>query len=403
MIPFSPPHIDDEIVAEVSAALKSGWITTGPRTKAFEHDLAEYCGAKKVLCVNSATAGMELMLRWFGVGEGDEVILPAYTYCSTANVVMHCNAIPVLVDSGASYAIDYDAISAKITSKTKVILPVDIGGMPVDIDRIKAIIEEKKSLFVAENEQQAQLGRILLMTDAAHSLGASYKGKKVGSVCDVAVFSFHAVKNLTTAEGGAIAINLPEGFDINAIYNFLNTLSLHGQNKDALAKTKLGGWRYDIIYPGYKCNMPDVLAAIGAIELKRYESDILPQRKALAAKYSSLLSQYSWAKLPVFETEMQSSSYHLYMLQIENCTELQRDAIIDAIAAKQVAVNVHFQPLPLFSFYSSIGYKMDDYPKAFSHYSCEISLPLYFTLTFEQVETVVQAVVDAVQTVLFHK
>ncbi|MEX2380126.1 MAG: DegT/DnrJ/EryC1/StrS aminotransferase family protein [Vicingaceae bacterium] len=401
MIPFSPPKIYQEIIDEVVDTLKSGWITTGPKTKKLEQNLVEYTGAQKVICLNSATIGMELILRWFGVKEGDEVILPAYTYCATANVVLHCGAKPVMVDVKADFNIDLDEVKSKITSRTKAIIPVDIGGYPCDYDQLNALIrsEEVKSLFKAENEEQKQLGRILLMADAAHSLGAKYKGKKLGREADATVFSFHAVKNLTTAEGGAVALNFPGPFDNEEIYKRLNMKSLHGQSKDALAKT-VGNWRYDVSEAGYKANMTDILASLGLVELQRYDSETIPRRKEIVNQYFEAFKSEKWAELPCFKTEEKESSYHLFMLRINGISESQRDAIIDEIFKQEVSVNVHFQPLPLLSLYKGLGYQMKDYPVAFNNYHREISLPVYYDLSDENVKTVVDAVKNAVHKVL---
>lgn len=403
MIPFSPPRIDQKIIDEVIDTLKSGWITTGPKTKKFEKKLNEYYNAKSTLCISSATAGLEIMLRWFGVGEGDEVIVPAYTYCATANVVLHCGAKPILVDINKDdFNISVKAISNAITYKTKIIMPVDVAGFPCDYDAIYSLIkkDEIKHLFQPKNEVQKQLGRILVLADAAHSLGAIYKNRTVGSIADITVFSFHAVKNLTTAEGGAIAMNLPEPFDNTQIYNYLNVFSLHGQNKDALTKTQNGGWKYDIVCAGYKANMTDILASIGLVEIDRYQNDTLLKRKYIFDKYSTMLSKYQWAELPVYENNGCISSYHAYLLRVKRITELQRDSIIKGIFDKEVTVNVHFQPLPLFSFYKSLGYKMDDYPVAYDNYSRVITLPVYYDLTEEQVDIVANAVISSVEEVL---
>lgn len=402
MIPFSPPRIDQRIIDEVVDTLKSGWITTGPKTKLLEQRYNDYCGTQRTLCLNSATAGMELVLRWFGVKEGDEVILPAYTYAATANVVVHCGAKPVMVDVGKDFNIDVDKIAALITSRTKVIIPVDIAGMPCDLEKIIELVNspEIKSLFNAQNKNQSQLGRILIMNDAAHSAGAVYKEKKAAQYADFSVYSFHAVKNLTTAEGGAICIQLPSIFNADEIYQSLNISALHGQNKDALAKSKLGGWKYDIIEAGYKCNMTDIAASIGLIELERYESETLHKRKAIMDYYQNYFSAFEWAELPTYETQDKTSSYHLYMLRIRGISEDQRNQIIDEIYKKEVSVNVHFQPLPLLSFYKNLGYDIQNYPSAYDQYSREISLPVYFNLTQENLETVCQAVKEAVAFVL---
>ncbi len=400
MIPFSPPRIDDKICDEVVKALKSGWITTGPRTKLFEKKITAYCGNKATICLNSATAGLEIMLRWYGVGAGDEVILPAYTYSATANVIMHCGATPVFVDVNASdFNIAVSEIEKAITSRTKVIMPVDFGGWPCDYDEINALVVNKASVFKASNPLQEKLGRILVLSDSAHSFGATYKGKKAGALTDVSVFSFHAVKNLTTAEGGAVALNLPEGFNNEEVYSLLCIKTLHGQNKDALAKTQIGNWKYDIVEAGYKCNMTDIAAAIGLVELERYDADTLVRRKAIATLYSELLEKDSRVELPQFIDKDRESCYHLYPLRIKGITEEQRDAIMQHIFASGVSVNVHFQPVPGMSFYKNLGYKVKDYPITLNIYSREISLPLYYDLSEENIKTVVNAVVDALNKV----
>lgn len=401
MIPFSPPRIDDDIINEVVATLKSGWITTGPRTKQFEQELTNFNGNKSTLAVSSATAGMELILRWFGIMPGDEVIIPAYTYCATANVIIHCGATPIMADINPNtFNIDVSKIEKLITPRTKVIIPVDIAGLPCDYEDIFSVINSHKHLFKPTNEVQKKLGRILLLADAAHSLGAVYKGKRTGSVCDISVFSFHAVKNLTTAEGGAIALNLPNSFDNNDVYKYLNIYSLHGQSKDALAKSKAGNWQYDVITPGYKANMTDISAAIGLIELKRYQNDTLPKRKEIFNSYFSILKKYEWAVLPIVKNEEIESSYHVFLLRIKNASELERNQIIQEIFKYEVSVNVHFQPLPMLTAYKNMGYKIEDYPIAMQNYKCEISLPVYYDLTNDQVETVLNAVIESVAKVL---
>lgn len=402
MIPFSPPRIDDKIIAEVVDTLKSGWITTGPKTKLFEKRLTEYTGGKSTLCVNSATAGLEIALRWFGVTHGDEVIVPAYTYCATANVVVHCGARPVMVDvKGDDFDIDVEKIRAAITDRTKVIMPVDIAGMPCDYDEIMSLANEEgiRRKFSPNNEIQKQLGRIMVLADSSHSVGAMYKGKHTGSLTDVTVFSFHAVKNLTTAEGGAVIFNLPEPFDNEEIYKFLCVLSLHGQNKDALAKTK-GNWKYDVITAGFKMNMTDIMASMGLVELARYDDDTLVKRKKIFDFYSSQFKGDSRFVLPVYETPDKRTSYHVYTLRVKNASEEQRNEIIRRINGKEVSVNVHFQPLPLLSFYSGLGYKMSDYPQAYDNYKCEISLPVYYDLTDEQMQIVADAVKSSVTEVM---
>lgn len=397
-IPFSPPRMDQKIVDAVVDTLYSGWITTGPKTKRFEKKLTEYGGHKITLCVSSASAGLELMLRWFGVKPGDEVIVPAYTYSATANVVVHCGARVIFVDAGPDFNINVDAIRKVITPRTKVIMPVDIAGWPCDYESINALVTELKikSLFRAESDIQEKLGRILVLSDAAHSIGAEYHGKKAGNLTDITVYSFHAVKNLTTAEGGAVCLNLPPPFDHDAIYKALNAKSLHGQTKDALAKTQIGSWRYDIIEPGYKYNMTDIQAAMGLVELERYDSDMLVRRKTIFDRYAAAFIQYPWAQLPEYERAGRHSSYHVFLLRIRNISETQRDQIIKEIFARDVAVNVHFVPLPMMTYYRESGYRMEDYPVAFDNYSREISLPVYYDLSDENVDTVVAAVVAAV-------
>jgi dTDP-4-amino-4,6-dideoxygalactose transaminase len=402
MIPFSPPHIDQLIIDEVTAALCSGWITTGPRTKLFEKKLTAYAGHKATLCVNSASAGLELMLRWYGVTAGDEVIIPAYTYAATANVVVHCGATLVFVDSGKDFNLSTDVVRSAITSRTKVIMPVDIAGWPCDYDKLNALVQETGivKLFKAETPEQEKLGRILILSDAAHSIGATYHGQKTGNLTDVSVFSFHAVKNLTTAEGGAVCLNLPLPFNNEDEYRRLNTKSLHGQNKDALAKTQPGKWRYDIVEAGYKYNMTDIQAAMGLVELARYDELILPRRKKIFQLYAEAFLAYDWAEIPIFETPERTSSYHVFALRIRNISEGQRDNIISRIFEKAVSVNVHFVPLPMMSFYKNMGYNIAEYPAAFDSYSREISLPVYFDLTNEQGIQVVKAVVLSVKETL---
>lgn len=401
MIPFSPPHINQKVIEEVTKVLQSGWITTGPRTKQFEKDLTAYCGNKNTLCLNSATAGLEIILRWFGVKEGDEVILPAYTYSATANVVIHCGATPVFVDVNPDdFNINTENIEKAITPRTKVIMPVDFGGMPCDYDSINTIVNKFKNIFSANSTEQQQLGRILVLSDAAHSFGAWYKGKRTGSLTDVSVFSFHAVKNLTTAEGGAVALNLPFPFDNLAVYNTLCIKTLHGQNKDALAKTQKGNWRYDILEAGYKCNMTDITAAIGQVELERYDSETLPKRKLICTNYSESFIKYSWAQIPVQKTLDSESCYHLYPLRIIGISESQRDSIIQEIFNANVSVNVHFLPVPAMTFYKNLGYNANTYPITVDNYSREISLPVFYDMTDEMMQTVIKAVINSVEKVI---
>ena len=403
MIPFSPPKITDEIVKAVEEVLRSGWVTTGPRTKEFEKRLTEYSGCKSTLCLNSATAGLEIMLRWFGVGKGDEVIVPAYTYSATANVVIHCGAKVVFVDTHKDdFNIAIDKIEKAITSKTKVIMPVDFGGLPCDYDAINGLVARKdiRKKFKPHTKEQKQLKRILILSDAAHSIGATYKGKRTGSLTDVSVFSFHAVKNLITAEGGGVCLNLPSPFDNEEIYKDLCIKSLHGQNKDALSKSQKGAWRYDIVEAGYKSNMTDIAAVMGLVELKAYDADTLPRRKKICKAYAKAFSKYDWAQLPLQKDSSRESCYHLFPLRIKGIKESQRDAIIQEIFEQGVSVNVHFMPVPMMSFYKKLGYTIKNYPATYDNYSREISLPVYYDLTDEKIQTVIQAVISSVQKII---
>ncbi len=402
MIPFSPPRIDQQVIDEVTAALKSGWITTGPRTKAFEKNITAYCGCKTTVAVNSWTMGMQVLLHWWGIGEGDEVILPAYTYCASANVIVHSGAKPVMVDINTSdFNISVEAIKQAITPRTKAIIAVDIAGFPCEYDKINALVKEPEviSMFIPTNDLQATLGRILVIADAAHSFGAELHSVRSGAMTDISTFSFHAVKNLTTAEGGALCFNLPDSFDHEAIYKEFCTLILHGQNKDALAKTQKGNWRYDVEEPGFKCNMTDIQAAIGLVELDRYAEN-LARRKAIFANYDAGFSEKKWAILPTYSDDSRVSSYHLYLLRIQGITEAQRDQIMQAIFDQDVSVNVHFLPLPTLTAYKKRGYKMADYPNTWDKYHNEISLPVYYDLSDDQVERVIEAVICAVESVV---
>lgn len=402
MIPFSPPRIDQRVIDEVTDALKSGWITTGPKTKLFEKKLTEYCGNKTTVAVNSWTMGMQVLLAWYGIKEGDEVILPAYTYCASANVIVHSGAKPVMVDIDPSdFNISVNAIRDAITPNTKAIIAVDIAGFPCDFDAIMSLVQEEAiaGKFSASNDLQAKLGRILVIADAAHSFGAIYKGKRAGAMTDISSFSFHAVKNLTTAEGGALAFNLPDAFDHDEIYKTFCTMILHGQNKDALAKTQKGNWRYDVEEPGYKCNMTDLQAAIGLVELDRY-SENLERRQVIFEAYVDGLKNEPWAILPLFKDADRTTSYHLFQLRIAGATEAQRDAIMQGIFDLDVSVNVHFLPLPTLTAYKKRGYKMEDYPETWNKYQNEITLPVYFDLSDDQVQQVIAAVKTAVKQVL---
>lgn len=389
-IPFSPPDITQAEIDEVCAALRSGWITTGPRTKEFEKQIAAYCGTAHAVCLNSATAALELTLRALGIGPGDEVITSAYTYTASASPIVHVGATPVLVDVAKdSFEMDYFALSAAITEKTKAIIPVDIGGMVCDYDRVFTIVEERKSLFHAANAVQAQIGRIAVVADGAHSFGAVRHGLRTGNIADFTTFSFHAVKNLTTAEGGAVTWRSALGLDGEALYKEYMLMSLHGQSKDALSKMKAGAWEYDIVAPLYKCNMTDIMAALGLVQLKRYPA-LLEKRYALVREYNRLLSDLP-VLLPRHLTEGMTSSCHLYPLRLKGKDAAARNAVIEKMALQGIATNVHYKPLPLLTAYKNLGFRMEDYPNAYAQFANEITLPLYSTLTCEEVGRVCTA------------
>ena len=398
-IPFSPPDITEQEIQEVAEALRSGWITTGPRTKELERQVATYCGVNRAVCLNSQTACAEMALRVLGIGPGDEVITTAYTYTATASVVCHVGATLVLVDTQKdSLEMDYDRLETLITDKTKVIIPVDLAGIPCDYDRIFAIAEGKKNLFVPANSIQSAIGRVAILADAAHAFGAMRCGRPVGSIADFSAFSFHAVKNFTTAEGGALAWRTIEGIDDEEIYRKLQLLSLHGQSKDALAKTKLGAWEYDIVGPWYKCNMTDVAAAIGLAQMKRYEG-LLERRKAIIERYDAALRPLGVQTLQHY-TDAYQSSGHLYLTRIPGITAQQRNEIITKMAEAGVACNVHYKPLPMLTAYRELGFDIADFPNAYAHFENEISLPLHTRLTDEQVDYVAQQYVHILRTYL---
>lgn len=399
-IPFSPPYINQAVIDEVTDSLESGWITTGPKVKKLEDLVCEHIGVANTLCVNSATSGLMLALKWYGIGPNDEVIIPAYTYAATALAVIHIGATPVMVDVNSDFNISVSAIEKAITTKTKAIIPVDIAGWPCDYDDIESVIESKKSLFKATSEKQEKLNRIITIADAAHAIGAKYKNKFVGLTSDITVFSFHAVKNITTAEGGAVCLNLPKPFNNQEEYDYLRCFSLNGQTKDAFTKSKAGGWKYDIIYPGMKINMPDVLAAIGVAQIPEYFSHILEKREAIYAYYQAYFKTKSWAVVPPFKSSDKVSSCHLYALRIKDASEEQRDAIIDLISKEGVAVNVHFQPLPLLSLFKNMGYNIADYPMAYANFKSEISLPIYPQLTEPELDYILNTIDKAVETCL---
>ena len=399
-IPFSPPYIDQNVLDEVKDSLVSGWITTGPKVKRLEELVCQYSTAPNTLCVNSATSGLMLALAWYGIKPGDEVIIPAYTYAATALAVMHIGATPIMVDVNEDFNISVKAIEKAITTKTKAIIPVDIAGWPCDYDEINKLLLSKKDLFKPNHSNQEKLGRILNLSDSAHSIGAEYKNRPTGVLADITVFSFHAVKNVTTAEGGAICLNLPEPFNNQGEYNLLRCLSLNGQTKDAFTKSKAGSWKYDIVYQGFKINMPDVLAAIGVAQMPTYFENVLNERKHIYEFYKNYFSTKKWAILPPFTNSNKKSSCHLYALRINDATEEQRDKIIERISENGVAVNVHFQPLPLLSLFKEKGFDINNYPVAFNNYKSEISLPIYPQLTEEQLKHIVDTVTKAVESVI---
>ncbi len=396
-IPFSPPYIDQDIIDEVVASLQSGWITTGPRVNALENEVCKHTKVSHALCVNSWTSGAMLMLKWFGVKAGDEVIIPAYTYSATALAVLHCGAVPVMVDINDDFTIDVEKVREKISAKTKIIMPVDIAGWPCDYDAINLLVQDAsvRSLFVPSHKNQEKLGRILILSDAAHSIGAKVNHVDAGKLTDITIFSLHAVKNVTTAEGGVICINLPSPFNNAEEYAYLRLMTLNGQTKDAFTKSKAGGWRYDIVDLGMKINMPDVLAAIGLAQIRKYDVQLLQERRRIFNQYSTAFSKLAWAKLPPQDNDRVQSSYHLYALRIRHISETQRDQIIDRIAMEGVAVNVHFIPMPMLTLFKNLGYSIDDYPWSYQHYASEISLPIYPQLSTAQVTYIIQSVVKA--------
>lgn len=388
-VPFSPPDISEKEINEVAEALRSGWITTGPRTKQLEKEIAAWLGTNKCVCLNSQTACAEMALHILGIGAGDEVIVPAYTYTASASVVCHVGATLKLVDSTPdSLEMDYDAVERAITDKTKAIIPVDLGGVPCDYERIFEIVERKKHLFKPANDIQRAIGRIAVCADTAHSFGAKYRGKMVGSIADFSGFSFHAVKNFTTAEGGALVWRTIDGVDDEEIYHKLQLLSLHGQSKDALAKTKLGAWEYDIVGTWYKCNMTDIAAAIGLKQFERYP-DMLKRRREIIARYDATLKPLGVKSLPHYTSEHDSSG-HLYITEIPGITYEQRGEIITKMGEREIACNVHYKPLPLHTAYKELGFDIKDYPNAYAHFAHEITLPLHTCLTDEQVGYVIE-------------
>jgi len=395
-IPFSPPYIDESVINEVTDSLRSGWITTGPKVKALEEEIRLMTGAGQVLCVNSWTTGAIMMLRWLGIQPGDEVIVPAYTYCATALAVLWAGGKPVMVDSGEDFNISVEAIRRAITPRTKAIIPVDIAGWPCDYKAIMQLVDEPqvKAMFQPTSAVMEQLGRIIVMNDSAHSIGSHYGGRVSGSETDVAIFSLHAVKNVTTAEGGAICLNLPAPFDNDQLYAELRMKALNCQTKDAFTKSKAGGWRYDIVGMGMKANMADVNAAIGLAQIRQYPQ-LLARRKQIFKLYNEAFSRLPWAIVPPSKTADRETSYHIYALRIKDFTEEQRDDMIAEISRSEVAVNVHFIPLPMLTLFRQLGYDVSNYPQAYRNYAHEITLPCYPQLTDEQVAFIIKTVKEA--------
>ena len=393
-IPFSPPDITEAEIEEVCAALRSGWITTGKRTKLFEQRIADYCNTSKAVCLNSATAAMELTLRILGVGAGDEVIVPAYTYTATASVVCHVGATLRIVDCGIdSLEMDYDLMAQAINERTKAVMCVDLGGCMCDYDRIFSVVESKRALFApSDNPIQRALGRIAVISDSAHGFGAQRKGKMSGEVADFTSFSFHAVKNLTTGEGGAVCWRDIDGVDNEWIYKQYMLASLHGQTKDALAKTQIGAWEYDIVYPAYKCNMTDYAAAIGLVQLDRY-GGLLARRREIIEMYNAALLPLGVKVLPHY-TEDSASSGHLYIMEIPGLDAESRNQLIISLAERGITSNVHYKPLPMLSAYKDLGFDIADYPRAYSHYEREITLPLHTLLSDDDVKYITDNLID---------
>ena len=391
IIKFAPPDISEDDIKSVVEVLKSGWITTGPKTKLFENKIAEYCGTKKAPALNSATACLELTLRLLGIGPGDEVITCAYTYTASCSVIWHVGATPVLVDTGKnSFEMDYEKLADVITPRTKAIIPVDLGGVMCDYEKIFEIVERKKSIFKPNNKIQESIGRVVVLADGAHSFGAERGGKKSGSVADFTCFSFHAVKNLTTGEGGAVTWKEIEGIDSEEIYKAYMLLSIHGQNKDALAKTKLGAWKYDIIWPAYKCNMTDILAALGLSQLERYDG-LLKRRRDIVKMYDSGLKDMNIQHLNHISGD-NLSSCHLYITRLLGKSLEERNEFIEKMAKVGVPTNVHYQSLPLLTAYKNLGFDIKDYPNAFDMYKNEVTLPLHTLLSDEDVEYIISKV-----------
>ena len=398
-IPFSPPDISDGEINEVIDTLKSGWITTGPKTKELERRLSEFTNTPKTVCLNSATAALELTLRVLGIGEGDEVIVPAMTYTASCSVIYHVGAKAVIVDIAEdSHEMNYNALADAITENTKAVIPVDLAGIPCDYDRIFEVIENKKHLFKANSEYQEKLGRVAVVADGAHALGSTYKGKKIGSVADFTTFSFHAVKNFTTAEGGSVTWKENENFDNEELYREYQIYSLHGQTKDALAKTKAGSWEYDIVIPGYKCNLTDIAASIGLVQLDRYPK-LLERREDIIDQYNKGFAGTRITALS-HSSEDYKSCGHLYITHVEGATFEQRGEIIVKMAERGISCNVHYKPLPLLTAYKNLGFDIENYPNAYNYYVKEITLPLHTRLSDEDVAVIIENFKEIVEEVV---
>ena len=398
-IPFSPPDISDGEINEVIDTLKSGWITTGPKTKELERRLSEFTNTPKTVCLNSATAALELTLRVLGIGEGDEVIVPAMTYTASCSVIYHVGAKAVIVDIAKdSHEMDYNALADAITENTKAVIPVDLAGIPCDYDKIFEVVESKKHLFKANSEYQEKLGRVAVVADGAHALGSTYKGEKIGSVADFTTFSFHAVKNFTTAEGGSVTWKENENFDNEELYREYQIYSLHGQTKDALAKTKAGSWEYDIVIPGYKCNLTDIAASIGLVQLDRYPK-LLERREDIISQYNKGFEGTRITALS-HSSEDYKSCGHLYITHVEGATFEQRGEIIVKMAERGISCNVHYKPLPLLTAYKNLGFDIENYPNAYNYYVKEITLPLHTRLSDEDVDVIIENFKEIVEEVV---
>lgn len=395
-VSFSPPDMGELEAAEASNAILSGWITTGPRTKEFERKIAAYCGVNKAVCLNSATACLESILRVLGIGEGDEVIACAYTYTASVSVICHVGAKIVMLDTAPDrFEMDYSKLADVITERTKAVIPVDLGGVVCDYDKILAAVESKKSLFRPKNDLQKAIGRVAVIADSAHAFGARWHGKMCGNIADFTSFSFHAVKNLTTAEGGALTWRTLPGIDDEWLYKQFQLLSLHGQNKDALAKTKLGAWEYDIVYPAYKCNMTDIMAAIGLVQFERYPG-MLARRREMIGKYDEALKDCNVQVLEHYGADHESSG-HLYLVRLLGRDEVFRNEVIEKMAEREIACNVHYKPLPMMTAYKNLGFDIKNFPNAYNQYRNEITLPLHTCLTDEQLDYVIRNFISIIR------